>query len=100
MSATTTATPRPASVPAGVPGARLANRREGGSIRQRRDGVWEARLYLSPGKRQSVYGPTREAVAATLAALQELQDLDRARALAAPPLTRLQAVTAAPRRGS
>jgi hypothetical protein len=87
MMATTRTTPPTGAMPVGAAApARLAKRRAGGSLRQRRDGVWEARLYRSPGKRQSVYGPTREAVAAKLAALQALQDRDRARALAPTPL--------------
>ena len=45
-----------------------------GSIRQRPDGTWEARLTLGDGARKSLYGKTRAEVAVKLAAAK--RDLD------------------------
>jgi len=44
-----------------------------GTVRQRADGRWEARIQLSNGTRKSIYGKTRKAIA------QELNRLIRAR---------------------
>ena len=40
-----------------------------GSITQRTDGRWQGRVSLGDGRRKYVYGKTREAVAAEVAAL-------------------------------
>jgi integrase len=45
-----------------------------GSIRQRPDGLWEARATLPDGHRRSLYGKTRAEVAAKLTALQRDRD--------------------------
>ena len=45
-----------------------------GSIRQRPDGVWEARISLAGGKRKSVYGSTRAEVAKKLTETQRTAD--------------------------
>src|SRR4051794_10428740 len=39
-----------------------------GTIRQRPDGLWEARVALDDGRRKSLYGKTRQEVARKLAA--------------------------------
>ena len=55
----------------------MATKRRGhneGSIRQRADGTWEARLSLSNGKRKSLYAKTRKEVQDKLRAAQ--RDLD------------------------
>src|SRR5436305_136574 len=46
--------------------ARKIRRRGEGTIRQRPDGVWEARITLPNGKRKSLYAPTEEALLAKL----------------------------------
>ncbi|HEX9412408.1 MAG TPA: hypothetical protein VF916_02805, partial [Ktedonobacterales bacterium] len=50
-----------------------------GTIRQRLDGNWEARVSLSDGQRKSLYGKTRAEVAQKLTAM--LRDRDQG-----PPL--------------
>lgn len=45
-----------------------------GSIRQRPDGLWEARVSLPDGKRKSIYGKTRKEVAEKLTAIQRDRD--------------------------
>lgn len=52
-----------------------------GSIRQRSDGLWEARLSLPDGRRKSFYDKSRQVVARRLA--EALRDRDKGVALIA-----------------
>jgi integrase len=55
--------------------ARKIRRRGEGTIRQRPDGVWEARLTLPGGKRKSLYAPTEDALLTKLRRAQrDLED--------------------------
>ena len=55
--------------------ARKIRRRGEGTIRQRPDGVWEARLTLPDGKRKSLYAPTEDALLSKLRQAQrDLED--------------------------
>ncbi len=56
-----------------------------GSIKQRADGLWEARISLPGGKRKSFYGKTRKEAQDKLRAAQ--RDLDAGRDLTAKPQT-------------
>src|SRR5215207_161021 len=59
-------------------GITMATKRRGhgeGSIKQRADGLWEARVSLEGGKRKSLYGKTRKEVQDKLrAALRDRED--------------------------
>jgi integrase len=55
--------------------ARKIRRRGEGTIRQRPDGVWEARLTVDNGKRKSLYAPTEDALLTKLRQAQrDLED--------------------------
>ncbi|MGH2603508.1 MAG: hypothetical protein ACRDJ9_29505, partial [Dehalococcoidia bacterium] len=58
--------------------ARTSDHKRGhgeGTIGQRKDGRWEARITLPDGKRRAIYGKTRRQVADKLVA--ELRDVQR-----------------------
>ena len=65
--------------------ARKIRRRGEGTIRQRPDGVWEARLTLHDGKRKSLYAPTEDALLTKLRQAQ--RDLEVGVDLSADNLT-------------